>query len=68
MGVEGARNLPTDPLVIADVGDMLKEISRLCGVNNITPANKNAAIASLTDAQIAGFVRQLLINGIVLFP
>lgn len=68
MGTEIARNLPTDPLVVADVGDLLKEISRLCGVNGITPANKNAAVTALSDAQIAGFVRQLLINGVTLLP
>jgi len=47
---------------------MAKEISRLCGVNGITPGNKVAAITALTDAQVAQFVRQMLITGIILVP
>ena len=67
MASEGARN-GTDPEVVVALHPMLTEISRLCGVNGITPANQVAAINSLTDAQIAGFVRRLLITGVILLP
>lgn len=63
-----SQNSTTDPLVTINVAAALKELSRLAGVNSITAANQTAFITSMTDAQVAAFVRRLLITGISITP
>lgn len=62
------QNSPAEPLVTINVAALLKELSRLCGVNGFTSANQIAAITALSDAQVAALVRRVLITGFTIVP